>query len=47
MAFLAVVREGLETSLIFYSAVQGADLNGGPLLRADRRHRDARSRSAT
>jgi high-affinity iron transporter len=31
MAFLAVVREGLETSLIFYSAVQGADLNGGPL----------------
>lgn len=32
MAFLAVVREGLETSLIFYAAVQGADLNGGPLL---------------
>jgi high-affinity iron transporter len=32
MAFLAVVREGLETSLIFYSAVQGADVNGGPLL---------------
>ena len=32
MAFLAVVREGLETSLIFYSAVQGANLNGGPLL---------------
>jgi len=31
MAFLAVVREGLETSLIFYSAVQGANLNGGPL----------------
>ncbi|WP_127508918.1 iron uptake transporter permease EfeU [Actinoplanes solisilvae] len=31
MAFLAVVREGLETSLIFYSAVQGADVNGGPL----------------
>jgi high-affinity iron transporter len=31
MAFLAVVREGLETSLIFYSAGQGADLNGGPL----------------
>src|SRR4051812_5713818 len=31
MAFLAVVREGLETSLIFYSAVQGATLNGGPL----------------
>jgi high-affinity iron transporter len=32
MAFLSVVREGLETSLIFYSAVQGADVNGGPLL---------------
>jgi len=32
MAFLAVVREGLETSLIFYSAVQGANLNGGPLV---------------
>jgi len=32
MAFLAVVREGLETSLIFYSAVQGANLDGGPLL---------------
>ena len=31
MAFLAVVREGLETSLIFYSAVQGANVNGGPL----------------
>jgi len=31
IAFLAVVREGLETSLIFYSAVQGANLNGGPL----------------
>jgi high-affinity iron transporter len=31
MAFLAVVREGLETALIFYSAVQGADVNGGPL----------------
>jgi high-affinity iron transporter len=31
MAFLAVVREGLETSLIFYSAVQGADINGRPL----------------
>jgi high-affinity iron transporter len=31
MALLAVVREGLETSLIFYSAVQGADLDGGPL----------------
>jgi high-affinity iron transporter len=32
MAFLAVVREGLETALIFYSAVQGVDTNGGPLL---------------
>ena len=31
MAFLAVVREGLETSLIFYSAVQGAEADGGPL----------------
>jgi high-affinity iron transporter len=31
MAFLAVVREGLETSLIFYAAVQGADVSGGPL----------------
>jgi high-affinity iron transporter len=31
MAFLAVVREGLETSLIFYSAVQGAGADGGPL----------------
>ena len=31
MAFLAVIREGLETALIFYSAVQGASVNGGPL----------------
>ncbi len=31
MAFLAVVREGLETSLIFYSAVQGAADNSRPL----------------
>ncbi|MDI6099521.1 FTR1 family protein [Actinoplanes sp. NEAU-A12] len=31
MAFLSVVREGLETSLIFYSAVQGAGVDGGPL----------------
>jgi high-affinity iron transporter len=31
MTFLAVVREGLETSLIFYSAVRGAALDGGPL----------------
>ena len=47
MAFLAVVREGLETSLIFYSAVQGADVNSGPLLRAARRHRHRRRASAT
>jgi high-affinity iron transporter len=32
VAFLAVVREGLETALIFYSAVQGADTDGAPLL---------------
>lgn len=32
MAFLAVIREGLETALIFYSAVQGAADNSGPLL---------------
>lgn len=32
MAFLAVVREGLETSLIFYAAVRGANLDGGPLI---------------
>ncbi|WP_433375043.1 iron uptake transporter permease EfeU [Actinoplanes sp. CA-142083] len=32
MAFLAVVREGLETSLIFYAAVRGANLDGGPLV---------------
>ncbi len=31
MAFLAVVREGLETALIFYSAVQGAADNSRPL----------------
>ena len=31
MAFLAVVREGLETSLIFYSAVQGIGTTAGPL----------------
>jgi high-affinity iron transporter len=31
MAFLAVVREGLETALIFYSAVQGASGNSRPL----------------
>ncbi|GGQ64884.1 iron uptake transporter permease EfeU [Couchioplanes azureus] len=32
MAFLAVIREGLETSLIFYSAVQGASSGSGPLV---------------
>jgi high-affinity iron transporter len=32
MAFLAVVREGLETSLIFYAAVQGASRSSSPLL---------------
>ncbi|MEU5942649.1 iron uptake transporter permease EfeU [Micromonospora sp. NPDC047548] len=33
MAFLAVIREGLETALIFYSAARGlADNNTGPLL---------------
>ncbi|MEV4499358.1 iron uptake transporter permease EfeU [Micromonospora arborensis] len=32
MAFLAVIREGLETTLIFYSAAQGAAGDSGPLL---------------
>jgi high-affinity iron transporter len=32
MAFLAVAREGLETTLLFYSAVQGATTSAGPLL---------------
>jgi high-affinity iron transporter len=32
MAFLAVVREGLETALLFFSAVQGATTSTGPLL---------------
>ncbi|MER6593629.1 iron uptake transporter permease EfeU [Micromonospora purpureochromogenes] len=32
MSFLAVVREGLETALIFYSAAQGAAGDSGPLL---------------
>jgi high-affinity iron transporter len=32
MAFLAVVREGLETALLFYAAAQGADTTTGPLL---------------
>ncbi|MFC8615056.1 iron uptake transporter permease EfeU [Micromonospora purpureochromogenes] len=32
MSFLAVIREGLETALIFYSAAQGAAGDSGPLL---------------
>jgi high-affinity iron transporter len=32
MAFLAVVREGLETALLFFSAVQGATTSVGPLI---------------
>lgn len=32
MAFLAVVREGIETSLMFYAAAQGAGEQSGPLL---------------
>ncbi|GAA2718636.1 iron uptake transporter permease EfeU [Micromonospora olivasterospora] len=32
MAFLSVIREGLETALIFYSAAQGAAADSGPLL---------------
>ncbi|HEX6497817.1 MAG TPA: iron uptake transporter permease EfeU [Micromonosporaceae bacterium] len=32
MAFLAVVREGLETTLLFYAAAQGATTSRGPLL---------------
>jgi high-affinity iron transporter len=32
MAFLAVAREGLETALLFFSAVQGATTSAGPLL---------------
>jgi high-affinity iron transporter len=31
-AFLAVAREGLETALIFFTAVQGAESDTGPLL---------------
>jgi high-affinity iron transporter len=31
MAFVAVVREGLETSVIFYAAVKGLNVSGGPL----------------
>ncbi len=32
MAFLTVVREGLETALIFFGTVQNADSDTGPLL---------------
>ena len=32
VAFLAVIREGLETALLFFSAVQGATTAAGPLL---------------
>ncbi|SCF42251.1 high-affinity iron transporter [Micromonospora purpureochromogenes] len=32
MSFLAVIREGLETALIFYSAARGAAGDSGPLL---------------
>jgi high-affinity iron transporter len=32
MAFLSVAREGLETALLFFSAVQGATTSAGPLL---------------
>jgi len=32
VAFLAVVREGLETALLFFSAVQGATSSAEPLL---------------
>ena len=32
MAFLAVVREGLETALLFYAAAQGASSTAWPLL---------------
>jgi high-affinity iron transporter len=31
MAFLAVVREGLETAMLFYAAAQGATTSAGPL----------------
>ncbi|NJC71142.1 iron transporter [Planosporangium thailandense] len=32
MAFLAVVREGLETAMLFYAAAQGATTSAGPLV---------------
>ena len=39
MAFLAVVREGLETALLFYAAAQGATTTAAPLLGISRGHR--------
>jgi high-affinity iron transporter len=32
MAFLAVAREGLETTLLFYAAAQGATTSAGPIV---------------
>ncbi|GAA1745706.1 iron uptake transporter permease EfeU [Luedemannella helvata] len=32
MAFLAVIREGLETATLFFAAAQGASTTAGPLL---------------
>ena len=32
MAFLTIAREGLETALLFFAAVQGATTQAGPLL---------------
>jgi len=32
MAFLAVAREGLETTLLFYAAAQGATTSAGPII---------------
>ena len=46
MAFLAVVREGLETALLFFAAVQGATGNGRPAARASSPASPPRSRSA-
>ena len=43
MAFLAVAREGLETTLLFYAAAQGADHLGRPADRHRRRRRSPRS----
>ena len=36
MAFLAVVREGLETALLFYAAAQGAAVDRDAAARASR-----------